>query len=443
MPPADAPLTVTQLNQRLKGMLAPLPPMRVTGEISGLSPQPSGHVYFDLKDAESKIRITIWRSAAATLRVRLRNGMQVVCTGKPDIYVQAGSLSFNCTHLEEAGEGLRWAALQRLKEKLQAEGLFDEARKKPLPFLPNCVGLVTSGTGAAVQDMLRILRERAQVRVLVVPVKVQGEGSAESIAQGIELADQSGLCDVILCGRGGGSIEDLWAFNEERVVRAFAACQTPIVSAVGHETDTLLSDFAADWRAPTPTAAAERAVPKFADLQAATANLRMRAEKGLRRQLRQDRSLLQQLRARLGGGDNLTGPRQLHLEESQRRLVRAAQRAVEARRRKLEGLARRLQAADPVRQLAQRRRKLDALMLRLPAAMRQLLQRRRQRVTQDTKVLQALSPRAALGRGYGIVRRPDGAALASVRGVQLGEGLEILLADGELAVRVATVIENN
>ena len=442
MPPpnADPPLTVTQLNSKVRGLLVPLPSLRVAGEISGISWASSGHLYFDLKDDQCKVKVNVWRSTVLGLKVRPREGMQVVCTGRPDLWIAGGAYSFNVTAIEEAGQGALWLALQRLKETLTAQGVFDPSRKLPLPFLPKTVALVTSATGAAVQDMLRIVRERARVRVLVVAVKVQGEGAAESIAQGIELVDALGWADVILCGRGGGSAEDLWAFNEERVVRAFAACRTPIVSAVGHETDTLLSDYAADWRAPTPTAAAERAVPVFADLLRTIADLRNRGAVALRRQLSHDRQMVGQMRARLGDGDAITGQRFARLDELNQRLVRAVQRAVERDRRRLEVLARRLQAADPVRRLADQRRKLALLALRLQQSACTTAERRRQRLHNAKAILMALSPRAALGRGYGIVRTANGTVLASVTGVQPDDKLDILLADGALAVAVHTVV---
>lgn len=433
-----APLTVTAFNRQIHAMLVPVPTVRVIGEVS----QPSlrnGNLYFELKDAGAKVRVNVWR-ADRVVRFEVRNGMQVICTGRPDLWVEAGVFSLNCSALEPAGEGARWQALLRLKEALQAEGLFDPARKKPLPFLPKTVALITSAQGAVVRDMLRIIGERARVRVVVVDVRVQGEGAAESIAQAIERVDKWGQAEVILCGRGGGSAEDLWAFNEERLVRAFAACRTPIVSAVGHETDTVLTDHAADWRAPTPTAAAERAVPRFADLEATLASLRARAQIGQRRQLQAERRHLLQLAARLGDGRELTGRRRQTLDASQQQAQRAVERHLERQRRRLQALRQRLQAADPVKQLTARRTQLTVLLMRLRAAVAHSLTRKRQRLDNKAAVLVALSPRAALGRGYGIVRRPGGEALGSVVGVQAGDALEILLNDGAIGASVERIV---
>lgn len=356
-PSAAAPLTVTALNEQLRDKVSELPIVRVQGEVSRVSGQ-GGHLYFDLKDGGSKISVKVWRTVAGRLRTQPREGSQVVCTGRVEVYVPWGGYSLICSDVEPAGQGALFAALQQLKERLAREGLFDAARKQPLPFLPRCVALVTSPTGAAVRDMLRVIADRFPVRILVVPAKVQGEGAAESIARAIEAVDALGWADVIIAGRGGGSVEDLWAFNEERTVRAVAACRTPIVSAVGHEIDTVLTDLAADWRAPTPTAAAERVVPRLLDLRAAIDQLRQRALGVLRRQLGAERRHLGQLRARLGDGGAITGQAQLRLADAQARAARALDKQVQGLRRQLEGLLRRLHAAHPLRRLAEQRRRL-------------------------------------------------------------------------------------
>ncbi len=437
LPNPPPPLTVTAFNRHVQALLVPQPTVRVVGEVSQPSMR-SGNLYFELKDSVAKVRVNLWR-ADRVLRFEIKHGMQVICTGRPDLWVEGGLFSLNCSAIEPAGEGARWAALQRLKEALTAEGLFDTARKKPLPFLPKTVALITSAQGAVVRDMLRIIRDRAQVRIVVVDVRVQGEGAAELIARAIEYIDRIALADVILCGRGGGSAEDLWAFNEERLVRAFAACKTPIISAVGHETDTVLTDHAADWRAPTPTAAAERAVPRFADLQAALASLTSRAVVGQRRQLQGEQRHVAQLRARLGDGRELTGRRRQGLDERQQQAARATERTLERQRRRIDGLRQRLQAAHPQKKLAERRKALVLLAFRLHAAGRRTLEQRRQRLQNKAAVLVALSPRAALGRGYGIVRRPGGQALASVAGLQVAEPLEILLRDGVVQAEITAL----
>ena len=279
-------LTPTLLNQQIRKRLIELRDLRVRGEVS--QPRRSnGHLYFTLKDRTSNLPVIVWRSQVQRLKLNLRTGDEVICEGQVEHYVPNGRVSFVARNVQAAGAGALWAKLQQLKEQLQREGLFDNDRKRRLPVLAKTVGIVTSPTGAALRDMLRTLRDRMATRVIVAPTKVQGAGAGEQIAAAIEALDNSGLCDVIICGRGGGSIEDLWAFNEEVVARAIAACRTPIVSAVGHETDTMLSDYAADVRAATPTAAAEMVVPKRADLVARLAEQQRRLGNQLRQRLRQ------------------------------------------------------------------------------------------------------------------------------------------------------------
>ncbi len=431
-------LTVTAVNDQVRGLLAPLPTMRVQGEVSRISIS-AGHYYFDLKDAGSKLSVRLWKTVVARLRHLPREGQQMVVTGRIDVWVPGGAYALIAQDLEPAGQGAQWLALQQLKEKLNAEGLFDPERKRALPFLPKTVALVTSPAAAGLADMLRILSQRCPVRVLVVPVKVQGEGAAASIAAGIELIDRLGWADVIIVGRGGGSAEDLWAFNEEVAVRAVAACRTPIVSAVGHEIDNLLTDLAADRRAPTPTAAAEMVVPLHADLQHWLAQWQRRATQTMQRQFASDRRHLQQVRARLGDGDAVTGMRAVQLDELQQRLARALVRQVEGQQRRLERLRSRLHIAHPLRKLAGQRRTLEAQHNRLLNAGRAMLERRRQWWQRRRDVLLILSPRAALGRGYAIVRREGGPAVVGVGGVQAGDQVEVLLRDGSFGAAVTVV----
>ena len=459
---ADTVHTPTSLNQEIRGRVSDLRDLQVRGEVSNVRSS-GGHLYFQLKDGGSTLRCTVWRSTVARLRLKMRDGQEVICRGSVDVWVRGGNYSLNVSQVEEAGTGVLWAALQRLKERLQTEGLFEPELRRPLPFLPRTVGIVTAPTGAALQDMLRILAERCPVRVLLAPARVQGEGAAETIAAAIELLDGSGLCDVIIAGRGGGSIEDLWAFNEERVVRAFAASCTPIVSAVGHESDTLLSDYAADRRAPTPTAAAEMVVPLMDELVAQLRDRRRRMAQSLSRQLGNEARHLGQLRERLGSGEALTGHRQRQLDESLRALGHAGRRATEQRQRRLAELGRRLHRAHPMHRLALRQRnlaKLHGRLLRRGEALSsrpqrrlihletrlqslgqggRLLAERRRRLERLNDTLRALSPKAALARGYGIVRDPQtGAAVVDASAVADGQGLEVLLARGALEVVVAS-----
>lgn len=434
--PGQTNLTVTALNERIRAALSPLGSVRVEGEVSGARLS-SGHLYFDLKDQGAKVRVTVWKSALARISHDVRDGQQVVVSGRVDVWVQGGTYALSATHIEPAGLGARFAALQALREKLAGEGLFDPSRRRPLPFLPRVVGLATSPTGAALHDMLRVLRDRFPVRVIVAPCKVQGDGAAESIAQAVELLDGSGLCDVIIVGRGGGSLEDLWAFNEERAVRAVANCRTPIVSAVGHEIDTLLTDLAADLRAPTPSVAAETVVPRLQDLQLQVQDAQTRMVRTLRRLLKNERALLAQRLARLGQGDQLVGPHALRLDELQRRLQAAAQRQVADRHRRLATLRQKLAQLHPMRRLGTQQRALDGLRARLLRVRETLVKARREHLERQTGLLTAMSPKSALKRGYGIVRRRGNReAVQSVLGVDVGAEVEVLLGDGALECRV-------
>ncbi len=459
-PPEPTPVwTPTTCNQAVQERLRGLRNLRVRGEVSGVR-QSRGHVYFELKDAGARLRCTVWRSTVQRQRLQLRDGQEVICHGSIDLWVAGGTYALNVQRVEDAGVGRRWAELQRLKAQLQAEGLFDPARRQPLPRLPRSVGIVTARTGAALQDMLRILHERYPVRVVVAPAKVQGAGAAQEIAAALRALDRSGLCDVILVGRGGGSIEDLWAFNEEVLVRAVAACRTPVVSAVGHETDTLLTDHAADRRAATPTAAAEMVVPHMVDLRTALAQGTARMAAVLRRRLRVERRHLGLLSERVATGEGIVARRRMDADRLQAQLVGAQRNALARRRRRMEELRSRLHRAHPMQRLAQRRRRLDAAQTALRQAMERRLRRRREaatradarlratsgglvhgsrrRLDRAAALLRGLNPRAALGRGYSIVR-VDGVALRDAADAAVGAEVQIVLARGEVDAQVLRV----
>ncbi|MFM8552617.1 MAG: exodeoxyribonuclease VII large subunit, partial [Nitrospiraceae bacterium] len=273
-------LTVSELTLLVRDRLEQaFPDVWIEGEVSTLRSPASGHFYFTLKDAQCQIRAVLFRNQAQRLRFALREGLQVVVRGRVTVYEPRGEYQLVLDYLEPKGVGALQLALEQLKERLALEGLFDEARKRPLPFLPRRVGLVTSLSGAAVRDMLVVLGRRCpSLDVVICPVPVQGEGAAPKIAAAIRTLSASGKVDVMIVGRGGGSLEDLWCFNEEVVVRAIVASRVPVVSAVGHETDVTLADFAADYRAPTPSAAAEAVAPVLADLIRSVADLRARLE---------------------------------------------------------------------------------------------------------------------------------------------------------------------
>ena len=366
----------------------------VRGELSNYKMYPSGHHYFTLKDSQGALRCVMFRGDAASLRFRPENGMQVIAAGRITVFPRDGQYQLYCVRLTPEGAGDLHVAFEQLKEKLLREGLFDQAHKRPLPAYPRRIALITSPAGAAVRDMLRILGARyplAQVRVL--PVRVQGEGAAEEIAAAIRWANLHQAADLIITGRGGGSMEDLWAFNEECVARAVYGSQIPVISAVGHEPDVTIADFTADLRAATPSNAAELAVPDQNELYAWLDGLAKRLEKG-------------------------TG-------------------SLLARRRKdLERLGRSRMLTDPGAYFRDRRLLLDYQGQRLGHGAGQILSRARERLARDSAALDAMSPLKVLGRGYSIARNENGTLIASVKDAAPGERLELRLSDGSLACRV-------
>ena len=366
----------------------------VRGELSNYKMYPSGHHYFTLKDSQGALRCVMFRGDAASLRFRPENGMQVIAAGRITVFPRDGQYQLYCVRLTPEGAGDLHVAFEQLKEKLLREGLFDQAHKRPLPAYPRRIALITSPAGAAVRDMLRILGARyplAQVRVL--PVRVQGEGAAEEIAAALDWANLHQAADLIITGRGGGSMEDLWAFNEECVARAIYRSQIPVISAVGHEPDVTIADFVADLRAATPSNGAELAVPDQNELYAWLDGLAKRLEKG-------------------------TG-------------------SLLARRRKdLERLGRSRKLTDPGAYFRDRRLLLDYQGQRLGHGAGQILSRARERLARDSAALDAMSPLKVLGRGYSIARNENGTLIASVKDAAPGERLELRLSDGSLACRV-------
>lgn len=391
-------LTVSELTRYLRQVLESdqiLQDVWVRGEISNLSRPSSGHVYFTLKDQAASLRCVIWRMNAGRLRFDLNNGQAVEAHGYISLYERDGQYQLYVDTLRPAGEGWLFQEFMRLKARLEAEGLFDEARKRPLPAHPRRIGLVTSPTGAALQDMLNTLRRRYPLaEVLLSPTPVQGDDAPPQIVAALEALNARDDVDVIIVARGGGSLEELWAFNDERVARAIAASRIPVVCGVGHETDFSLADFSADVRAPTPSAAAELVAPDRAELRAQVAGLT----------------------AALGA---------------------ALQSAITARRWRLAEQVRALKHLSPIVQLAQARQRVDDLLGRAEAAVRHGLLLRRERLGGLTGRLAGVSPLATLERGYAIVRRRDtGAVVQSVTQVASGDTLGVRVADGEFEATV-------
>ena len=388
---------VAEVNQLVKHLLDGEPMLSsicVRGELSNYKMYPSGHHYFTLKDAEGALRCVMFKTAASKLRFRPENGMAVVASGRITVFPRDGAYQLYCNTLSPLGAGDLAVAFEQLKAKLQAEGLFDPAHKKPLPAYPQRIAVVTSAAGAAVHDMIRILRRRYPLaKVILLPVRVQGAEAPPEIAGAIRYADRWHIGNVIITGRGGGSMEDLWAFNDERVARAIYDCQTPIISAVGHEPDVTIADFVADARASTPSNAAEIAVPDRMDLT---------------RQLRD---------------------MQVRLEQSQ--IAR-----LESLRQRLEKLADQRCLRDHGAYIQDKRMALVHLQQRLGDLASAQTARKRQRFLALSASLDALSPLAVLGRGYAVARNEQGTILKSWRDVTAGEMVTVTLGEGGFSARV-------
>jgi exodeoxyribonuclease VII large subunit len=431
-------LSIGDLTRRIKETLEDsIQYVWVTGEISNFKGAgPSGHLYFTLKDEESQIPCAMWRGSAARLRYRVENGLEVIAGGRVEVYLPHGKYQLIVDQMEPKGVGALQLRFEQLKEKLQKEGLFDPARKRPLPFLPRKLALVTSPTGAAVQDMLRTIRSRCPaIHVVVYPVKVQGDGAAEEIAAAIgHLNLAMPEIDVMIVGRGGGSIEDLWAFNEEVVARAIHSSRIPVVSAVGHETDTTIADFVADVRALTPTDGAVRATPKLEDLELTLESLDATLRRSLRATAELTRSRLDGLREGrvLGRIQELPAQLAQRIDELAGRLEVALGQASRHLRERLERMRDTLVAGLP-RLPEAARQEVRHLSESLQAQVRRATDLSRARLREGETALQALNPLAILGRGYSVTRLEEtGQILTDPSGARPGDRIITRLAKGDL-----------
>ena len=440
MAPDDHILTPSQLNTLARDLLeGAFPLVLVEGEIGNLSRPGSGHLYFTLKDARAQVRCALFKPKSQWLKFVPREGMKVLARGRLTLYEARGDYQLVLDSMEEAGEGALRRAFEELQARLQAEGLFDAARKRPLPAFVRRLAVLASPSGAVIRDITSVLRRRFPlVGVELLPVPVQGDGAAAQIRGMLQRADASGRYDAILLARGGGSLEDLWAFNDEGLVRAIALASTPVVSAIGHETDFSLCDFAADLRAPTPSAAAELLVP-----EAATLSTRLL---GLHRQLLALHA--NALRQRMQRIDHAF--LRLHALRPQARLQAFAQRATQARLRLVNAIQRRLErehaslrhadailrASHPQRRLLQARARLEALRHRPQALLAQRLQQDALHLRGLARSLHAISPLATVARGYSILQHADGRIVRNVSDAAIGEPLDARLHDGIVQVRV-------
>lgn len=390
-------LSITQLTEYIRGRLDDDPflgQVAVRGEISNYKVYPSGHHYFTLKDEGAALKCVMFKSSAMRLRFRPDNGMKVIAMGKVTVYPRDGAYQLYCAAMAMDGVGDLYAAFEQLKKKLAAQGLFDPAHKKPLPKCPGTIGIVTSSAGAAVHDMLRILRKRYPLtKVRLLPVRVQGAEAPGEIAAAIRYANRYRLADLLIVGRGGGSIEDLWAFNDELVAHAIYESEIPVISAVGHEPDVIISDYVADLRAATPSNAAELAVP--------------------------DQDALRQ-----------------NLDAMSSAMASALSRQLKAARQHLNVLSQSPALRSPTGYIEQREKSLELLKSRLIAAQNQSITRKNQRYIAAVSKLDAMSPLKVLTRGYSMAQTEAGEVLRSVRQVELGERVSVLLSDGKLSATV-------
>ena len=397
-------LEVTQVNQFIKAALDAQPALQalsVRGELSNYKVYPSGHHYFTLKDAESSLRCVMFKGSAMRLRFRPESGMQVIVSGRISVYPRDGAYQMYCEAMMPEGMGDLHVAFEQLKAKLAEEGLFDPRYKKPLPKYPHRIAIITSSAGAAIHDMLRILKARYPLsKVLLLPVRVQGVEAPPEIVGAIRYANRYQIADLIITGRGGGSMEDLWAFNDERVARAIFESEIPVISAVGHEPDVTISDYVADLRAATPSNAAELAVPDQAEL------------------------------------------RQM-IDSMQAAMVGTLERSLKFARQRLEAMASSRVLRRPEQYLIDRRIALEHLTQRLYAAEKTLLLSKRSQLAQKAAALDAMSPLKVLSRGYAVSTLEDGTVLQSVKQTKLGDTIRVRLSDGALDAEVKNLKEES
>jgi exodeoxyribonuclease VII large subunit len=433
--------TVSRLNREARGLLETgLPSLWITGELSNLSRPASGHWYFTLKDEAAQVRCAMFRQRNLAVRVAPKDGLQVLLRARVGLYEARGDFQLVVDHLEEAGEGELRRRFEALKQKLAAEGLFDADRKRPLPRFPRRIGILTSPTGAALRDVLHVLARRAPgVGVLVYPVPVQGGNAAREVAAMLELADRRREVDVLLLVRGGGSLEDLLAFNDEALARAIAGLELPLVTGIGHEIDFTIADFVADVRAPTPSAAAELAAPDAGSLLAALAKTEARLAAAAQRALRRRGEALAAAARRLARLHPAQALRQRmqRLDELQLRAVMAMRRENRLRSDRVLRLVAELSAVSPVMRVTALGQRTAHAAARLTPALRNGVALAGARLQAALRALHATSPLATLDRGYAIItRKADGAVLGDAAEAPPGTEIEARLAHGTLAARV-------
>jgi len=431
--------TVGEITSEIKQSLDRFGIVWIQGEISNCKHHSSGHLYFSLKDTHAQLKAACFRNNNRYLKFRPEDGMEVLVRGRLSVYEPRGDYQIIVEYMEPVGVGSLQMAFDQPKEKLRKEGLFDEAHKKPLPLLPRKVGIVTSPTGAAVRDMLRILKRRnASLNVLIYPAKVQGAGAAEEITAGIRYLNGRDDIDVVIIGRGGGSIEDLWAFNEEIVARAVFQSELPLISAVGHEVDFTISDFVADLRAPTPSAAAEMVSGAREDLRIGVRSLQSRLNQAIKSGIERRRLLLERLshNRAFAVAPNKVRDLQQRFDETTLRLYQAVQRFVSDRRHREQMASAGLVKVDLRRFILHRKDAWGHCHQALIAGIRSCLRRDRSRFEIAVGKMDTLSPLAILNRGYSLCRDEKGAIIKNSKDVSSGDLVRLTLASGELGCLV-------
>lgn len=436
---SEEPLTVAELDRLLRRAVeGATAGAWVQGEIGAIKVAPSGHAYFTLKDEQEDavVDAVAYRDTAMRAKRYLSEGTRVLVRGKATVWAPRGKLQLIVDAVRPAGRGALLEALERLKGRLAAEGLFDTARKKPVPSDARVVGVVTSSSGAVIHDIVRVAFRRGAVRIILSPTVVQGEDAPPSIVAALDLLERVRGVDVIIVGRGGGSFEDLMPFNDERVVRRVAACRVPVVSAVGHEVDVTLTDLAADARASTPSQAAELVVADREAVLSGLSQLAIRLRRAMRSRLVEDRAALDRLVRGLGDPRARIGERQQRLDELSSRLEGAARAAVSRRAVVLERLERRLIMNHPRAVLVRTQGRLDSLSSRLSVLVRERMVMERGKLRDQEGRLEALSPLSVLARGYAVVTSEDGRALVNAEGVGVGDTVTIRLRRGGMDAKV-------
>jgi len=431
-------LTVTRLTALLRGVLEDnFEQVWVQGEVSNLSMPSSGHIYFTLKDAGAQLRCVMFKGSARNLKFRLDDGIALIVRGRISVYDQRGEYQLICDYLEPAGVGALQLAFMQLKERLAKEGLFGEQHKRPMPMFPQRIGVVTSPTGAAIHDILNVLRRRfASVDILLYPVRVQGEGSAVEIARAIDDMNRLDQVDVLIVGRGGGSMEDLWAFNEEAVARAVHRSRLPVISAVGHETDWTISDFVADLRAPTPSAAAELVIASSVELRVQRESLDHRLRLAMENRLANLESRIDALRRALHDPGSMMGHLAQRVDDLAGRLELALKNSAARSRGQLDRLQDGLKHLDPARTVADLHQRIRLLTEQCQRLMTAKVEEMKYALATNSTRLDVLSPLQTLSRGYAIAATCDGTVVTSTTQLASGDAVRLHLHHGRVLCRV-------